>query len=127
MSMGGLSKSSSSSSSQDGRVVVGEGGQNTSATVSGKNNKVNLTSTDHGAVAGGLALALKGVEGAQKLAGETIAANGSLLEGSLKMAAEQQEKTTQALENIKGNDVRVLIIAGLAVVGIAASQMLKRG
>jgi hypothetical protein len=122
---GGKSKSSNATSNIDARVVGGEGSINQSQTVTGSGN--TISTTDHGAVSGSLALALKGVEQAGELARETQAATGSLLSGALEMVGEQQQQHSQALENIKGNDVRTLVIAGLAVVGIAAATLLRKG
>lgn len=112
----------------DGNLVGGEGSNiaSTHAHVGGVNNAINITSTDHGAVSGSLALALAGVEGAQKLARETQQATGGLLDGALRMVGEQQQQFTAAVENIKTSDVRTLIMVGMAVVGIAAAFAFKR-
>ena len=88
-------------------------------------SSINLTTTDFGAVGAALKLALNGIEGAQSVAKQTIEANGSLLTGALTMAGEQQQAFTDTVSNIKTSDVRVLIIAGLAVVGLGAVYMFK--
>lgn len=121
---GGDSSSSQTTNNTDARVVGGENSQN--ASVVGNSGPVSITSTDHGAVAGSLQLALKGVEGAQATARETIAATGGLLDGALRMVGEQQQQHSQALENIKGSDVRTLVIAGMAVVGVVGLGLLQR-
>jgi hypothetical protein len=108
----------------DARVVGGENSSN--ASVNDNQGVVSITTTDHGAVDGSLRLALAGVEGANKLATQTVAANGSLLSGALKMAGDQNQAFTSAVENIKTSDVRVLVIAGLAVVGLVGFQFLKK-
>lgn len=127
MGLFGGSKSSSTQVTEqiDARVVGGEA--STNASITKNSGTINFTSTDHGAVAGSLALALKGVEGAQALASQTVEAQGGLLTGALKMAGEQQAAFTQALNETKNNDVRTLVLAGLAVVALAAFQMFKRG
>jgi len=121
VSLGGSSKSSQSSSNTDARISGGDGSINLSAS---SNNRIRVT--DHGAVAGALELAKAGVEQANANAREATAAQGSILEGSLKMAGEQQQAFTQAVENLKGSDVRVLVVAGLAVVGVTAATILRK-
>jgi hypothetical protein len=116
----------------DMRVVGGDGSVN----VSGSDNVISTT--DHGAVSGsiglardtvgrGFDLALRGIETSHEFARESQAATGGLLDGALKMVGEQQQQHSQALENIKGNDVRTLVIAGMVVFGIAAVALFKRG
>lgn len=122
---GGSSSSRQDTSSIDARVVGAEGSTNLS--VAGNSGPVSVTTTDHGAVQGSLQLALAGVEGAQRLASQAQESQGSILSGALRMAGEQQQQFTNALENVKTSDVRVLIIAGLAVVGLAGAMLLKRG
>lgn len=125
--MGLLSSKSSSkntTNNTDARVVGGDDSLNTSLHVSGTRNLV--TTTDHGAVSGSLTLALRGVEGAQSLAREAQAAQGSLLEGALKMSGAQNEHFASTIEKIKTSDVRTLVIAGLAVVGLAAAMYFRR-
>jgi len=108
----------------DARVVGGDLSSN--ASINNNSGPVNLMTTDHGAVDGGLRLALAGVEGAQRIASETVAANGTLLSGALKMAGDQQQGFTDTVSAIKTSDVRVLVIAGLAVVGLASVKLLKK-
>lgn len=122
---GGSSSSRQTTSNIDARVVGGDGSSNVS--VSGNSGPVSVTSTDHGAVQGGLQLALAGVEGANRLAEQAQASQGGILSGALRMASEQQQQFATALTNVKTSDVRVLIIAGLAVVALVAASMFKRG
>lgn len=127
-----IKKSTSSSTTNnnlDARVVGGDSSVNQSLHlgVSGRQNTVHMSTTDHGAVAGSLALALRGVEGAQQLAREATAAQGGLFDGALKMAGEQQQQTLDVIEKIKTSDVRTLVITGLAVVGLAAAMYFRKG
>jgi hypothetical protein len=120
---GGSSSSEQKTTNVDARVVGGDASSNVSA--SGNAGSVQVISTDHGAVDGALKLALAGVEGANQIAGETIASQGGLLTGALKMAGDQQQGFTTALENIKTADVRTLVITGVVVVGLTAVMVLK--
>lgn len=118
------SSSSSTTTNTDARVVGGDESSNVS--VNNNAGPVSLTTTDHGAIAGSLTLALKGVEGAQQIAREAQAASGGLLEGALRMSGEQQQQFTSAIENIKTSDVRTLIVVGMGVVGVVAVVLLRR-
>lgn len=119
----GNSASQNITTNADGRVVGGNNSSNISTVVTGSNN----TLTDQGAVQGGLRLALAGIESATGLARQAQESQGGILTGALRMAGEQQEKFTTALENIKTSDVRVLIIAGIAAVVIVGAMALRRG
>lgn len=123
---GGDSSSTQTSENNDQRVVGGDNSTNYSEKYSAGSNSV-ITSTDHGAVKGGIDLALKGVEVANQTAQQVIASNGTLLDGALRMVGNQQQQFTSTLENLKGNDVRVLVVAGLGVVAIAAVFAFKKG
>lgn len=109
----------------DARVVGGD--SSTNASVAGNTGPVNISTTDFGAVDGSLKLALAGIEHANDLAKQTVASQGGLLTGALQMAGAQNQAFSGALENVKTSDVRVLIIAGLAVVGLVGVQLLKKG
>jgi hypothetical protein len=121
MSLGGSSKSQQQTSNTDARVVGGDNSVNLSGS---SNNRIKVT--DHRAVSKSLDLAMAGVEGANTTTRQVIEAQGSLLEGALKMSGEQSQKLADTVENLKGNDVRVLVVAGLAVVGVAAVTLIKR-
>lgn len=120
---GGGSSSENTTKNIDTQVGASENGQ--AVGVSGDGN--NITFTDQGAVKGALDMALKGVEGAYNFAQQAQASQGSLVTGALQNAADQQAKFASTIENIKTSDVRVLIISGLAVVGIAAVMLAKKG
>jgi hypothetical protein len=122
---GGDSSSSQSAENTDMRVVGGDGSINMSQKVSGSNNVV--TTTDHGAVKGGIDLALKGIEAAHDTTTQVIASQGSLLDGALRMVSDQAQQNSKQLADIKGNDVHILVIVGLGVVGLAAVFALKKG
>lgn len=120
---GSKSQQQTSTSNIDNRIAA----ENGSINVAGSTN-VNITATDHGAVAGALDLAKAGVEGANKTTQQTIEAGGELLSGAMRMVGEQQQQFTSALENIKTSDVRTLVITGMGVVAVAAAVMFgKKG
>jgi hypothetical protein len=123
LSFGGDSEAVTTTKNTDARVVGGEGSSN--ASVNDNQGTVSIMSTDHGAVDGGLKLALAGVEGANRITGQVIASQGGLLDGALKMAGAQNAAFSSAIENIKTSDVRVLVVAGLAVVGLAFVKLHK--
>lgn len=126
---GGIGNSDSASTTKtennDQRVVGGDSSVNSSTKleISGSSNDITLT--DQGAIGAGLQLALKGLEVGQSTARESIASNGALLDGVLKNAGAEQAAVIDTISNIKTSDVRVLIVAGLAVVGIGAAVAFK--
>lgn len=121
---GGNSSSSQTTTNVDGRVVGADGSVNSSLNVVGSGNSV--TATDHGAVSQSLALAQRGIEGANQLAREVQAGSNDLLAGIFTENAKQADKLTQSVVDLKTSDVRTLVIAGLAVVGLVAVQLFKR-
>ena len=125
LGLGGDSESSSTTKNQDQRVVGGDSSVNQSISLDGSNNR--LTVTDHGAVSGALSLALRGVEESATLAKETQAATGNILDGALRMVGEQQAGFVNTVETIKTADQKVLVGVGLAVVGLVAVSVFKRG
>jgi hypothetical protein len=86
---GGAGNSQSTSNTMtentDLRVVGGANSSNSSLQVDGSGNTIEQV--DHGAVSGGLALALRGVEGAQTIAKVALASTGGLLDGVLRNTA----------------------------------------
>jgi len=131
----GNSKSSSTTNTQstDSRITGGNDSQNLS--VGGNSNNVTFTSTDHGAVSESLRLAMKGIDNTSSLATEVIGMSraaqssaSSVLSGALNNVSAQNDKLTSAIENVKTSDVRTLIFAGLAVIGLAAVMFVgKKG
>lgn len=141
--------SDSEQSQVDGRITGGNESVNGSA--AGDNSTVNIrtTTTDFGAVGKSLDLAMKGVDSSAALATEVVKTNAGtvgkvfdgtldVLKGSLSTMAKQQDSFTSAftsqgsafgtaLENVKTSDTRVLILAGLAVVGLVGMTLLKKG
>ena len=113
----GNSKSANSTESIDARISGGNDSTNSTTVVSGSSN--NITMLDAGAVHDSLALAMAGITQANDNAAATIKANAGLLTDALGTQAAQQSAFTSALENVKTADVRILIIVGLAVVGLA--------
>lgn len=128
-------KSSSKGGDQtsiDGRITTG----NESVAVSVNNssgNTVNATTTDFGAVAGSLDLALKGIESVTDVAKTTVGASSrasdqanSLLSGALQSMSGQQEQFTKALENIKAGDARPLMYVSIGAVALVAVFMFAK-
>lgn len=129
---GGIGNSGPSTSNQEtdtfGQDITGAAGSVNTATAFNIEGGTNtLTTTDHGAVAGSLQLALRGVEGAQKTTELALASTGGLLDGALQRSGQQSSEFTSAIKDIKTSDVRVLVIAGLAVVGLGAVMLFKKG
>lgn len=126
MSSGGIgnSKSANETTNLDGRVAGGNQSSNSSTIVSGDGN--TLTLTDAGAVSGSLQLAMAGITQANENVAATIGAQRALLKDALGTQAEQQSAFTSAIEKIKTADVRVLIIVGLVVVGLAGAVFLSK-
>jgi hypothetical protein len=122
---GGIGNSKSANESTTYSPNVGAGDDSTvnayTNIVSGSGN----TLTDNGAVSQAIKLALAGVEGANANAQQATAAQGGLLTGALKLAGEQQQAAMDTLSNIKTSDIRVLILAGLAVVAVVAVMAFK--
>lgn len=117
------SKSSSNptTNNADGRVVGGDDSVNTSTVIQGSNNTV----TDHGAVNAAIDLAKAGIEGANKTSAALVASSENVYEGALSLVGSQQAAFTSTLENIKTSDVRTLVIAGMAVVGLVGVMLVK--
>lgn len=126
VSSGGIGNSTSENLTSNYDASVNAGNESTvnsnTTLISGGTN----TLTDHGAVSQSLALALRGIEGSNKLTSEAMAAQGGLLTGALRLAGEQQNKAMETLNNVKTADVRVLIIAGMSVIALAAVGFMAR-
>jgi len=122
---GGDSSSSQETKNIDGRVVGGDNSQNIS--VAGNSGTTSVEITDRGAVHDSLQLAMRGVEQANAITTATINQNAGLLDNALHTVSTQQQQFTSALENLKGNDVRTLVIVGVSVVGLAAVMLFKKG
>lgn len=123
----GPSSSSQTTESNDLRIAGAEGSINTSTKLDISGAGAEISFTDHGAIAGGLQLALRGVEGAQKTTELALSSTGGLLDGALQRAGQQSSEFTSAIKDIKTSDVRVLVVAGLAVVGLGAVMLFKKG
>lgn len=127
----------------DGRVVGGEMSSNASIT-GDVGGSVHIVGTDHGAITAGAATASKALDAAMAgvttlgdvskqavksgadLSAAALSNNASVTAGALSAVRSAQDQFSSTLENVKSSDVRVLVVAGLAVVGIAATQLLKR-
>lgn len=121
---GGDSSSSQETNNTDARVVGGD--QSSNASVVGNTGPVSITATDFGAVGKSLELALRGVEQANQSAQLAVGQNAELLTGALRQSSEASKQFAQNLTDIKGNDVRVLVIVGVAVVGVVAAVVMFR-
>lgn len=130
-----LNSSKSSTGGQttvDGRITAG----NDSVAISlanANNSTVNATTTDFGAVAGSLNLALKGVESMTDIAKTTVGAAtkandqaGSILSGAIQSMSSQQQQFTSALENIKAGDARPLMYVAIGAVALVAVFMFAK-
>lgn len=121
---GGGGGSSSSSSSQttnntDARVVGGDNSQNFSAVGNDlTNSTINLT--DHGAVAGALDLAKTSLTTNQTVATAAMGTTKEVFQGAL-------NSVEDAYATAKAGDQKIVAIAGMAVVGLAAATLLKKG
>jgi hypothetical protein len=135
MESGGIGNSSSTNNNTDEQFEVGvstQGGGNATFTRDERSYQLDIkgdgnTLTDFGAVSDSLALALRGVELANSTAADISSQTTTLLGGALTMVGEQQQQFTDAVEKIKTSDVRVLIIASVAVVGVVAFIALRKG
>lgn len=139
---GGLGNSGPSTTKQvtetnDLRIAGGDGSINTTGKYDVSGNANVISFTDHGAVAGSLALAgdtvnnafaltLHGIDAANATTQQTVAANGNLLTGALQMAADNQQQTISTIKDLKSADVRVLAMVGVAVVGLAAVTLIRK-
>jgi hypothetical protein len=120
------SQQTNTTESVDASVVGADGSVNSSSylKLDGSNNTINYT--DAGAVAGGLKLAMAGVEGANAVALTAQQQTSDLMAGIFKQNAAQASNLTDAVVDLKTSDVRTLVIAGLAVVGLVAVQLFKK-
>lgn len=120
------SQQTNQTTSTDASVVGAENSINTSShlKVDGSNNVI--TQSDYGAVAGGLKLALAGIEGANTVALTAQQQTSDLMSGIFKQNAQQASNLTSAVVDLKTSDVRTLVFAGLAVVGLVAVQLFKK-
>lgn len=115
----------------DMRVVGGNDSVNTSQKIGlvlgdgSSQNTVSVVTSDYGAVSAALKLALAGIEGANHTTDTALASAGGLLDGALHNGAAATQQFVDTLKDIKTSDVRVLVIAGLAVVGLGAAFVFK--
>lgn len=129
---GGAGNSSSNTTtnttSTDMSVIGGNASTNQTLQLGGVGGTGNaITLTDQGAVQGGLKLALAGIEGAYSTATQSRASSDSLLAGALSMVGTQQKQFTDTIEKVKTSDVRVMIVAGLALVAVVAFKAFGKG
>lgn len=115
-----MSSSKSSSSAYDQRVVGGDESVNLSANLSGTGNTINVT--DRGAVADSLALARSGIEAVERSANASTAAAQGMFSGVLN----QQREAIAAVKDAASKDTTTLVVAGLAVVGLAAVTIMRK-
>lgn len=116
----------------DGRITTGP--ESVAVSVNNSSgNTVNATTTDFGAVAGSLDLALKGIESVTDVAKTTVGASSrasdqanNLLSGALQSMSGQQEQFTKALENIKAGDARPLMYVSIGAVALVAVFMFAK-
>lgn len=121
---GGGGGSSSSSSSQttnntDARVVGGDNSQNFSL-VGNELKDSTITLTDHGAVDKAVDLAKTSLQTSKTVADAAMGTTKEVFSQAL-------ESVEGAYETAKAGDQKIVAIAGMAVVGLAAATLLKRG
>lgn len=115
----------------DLRVVGGNDSVNTSSKLGltlgdgSHENSISVVTADYGAVSAALKLALAGIEGANHTTDTALQSAGGLLDGALHNGAAATQQYVDTLKDIKTSDVRVLVIAGLAVVGLGAAFVFK--
>jgi len=140
---GGDSSSETKNSTEvrDMRVVGGEG----SANVSANDSSVQVFTTDHGAVSGGLGLASQAIDGAVKSGATLSSALGSMFDKALSFASDANKTSTAQVASAYGSvaaglqdaysvsrapDTGILKIAAVAavlIVGVLAYASTKRG
>lgn len=115
---GGSSSSASSSTTNnsDMRVVGG----NDSVNVSAQNSDIKITSTDHGAVSGSLALAGQAID-------STAQSSANMFNGALTAVKQANENLALAYQSGQAGDQTSLKYAGFIVVGLAAVMIFKKG
>lgn len=118
---GGDSSSTQQTSNTDARVVGGDTSTNVSAAISGTGNTLQLT--DRGAVHDSMSLAKAGIESQERVVSTVIDNNASMLAGVL----DQQRAFADTVKGVATKDTSTIILAGLAVVGLAAATMLRKG
>jgi hypothetical protein len=119
--LGGGGGSTTSTSEQttnntDARIVGGENSTNASVNNSSGNT---ITITDSGAVAGALDLARTSLTTSQTVASAAMGTTEKTFEGAL-------DAVSDAYETAKAGDQKIVAIAGMAVVGLAAAALLLR-
>jgi len=118
---GGDSSSAQTTSNTDARVVGGDTSTNVSAAFGGSGNTLEIT--DRGAVSDSMALAKAGIESQERVVSTVIDNNANMLAGVL----DQQRTFADTVKSTANKDTNTIIFAGLAVVGVAAAMMLRRG
>lgn len=123
---GGSSSSSASTTSTvenaDMRVVGGANSQNVSA----KDSTVNITATDHGAIAGGVQLGTKAIDAASTNTATVLAAGANMFEGALGAVGDSNKRLALAYQSGQAGDQTTLKYAGFIVVGLAAVALLGK-
>ncbi|HEV6968845.1 LPXTG cell wall anchor domain-containing protein [Roseateles sp.] len=115
------SKSEQTTNNTDARVVGGD--TSTNLSVNGNGGPVNITTTDAGAVANSLRLALAGVHEANTTAQQAISSSSDAFAGALR----GQQQFTSAVEQIKtGDKTTGIVVAGFAVIAVAAVMVFKK-
>lgn len=128
---GGIGNSQPTSNTKtenaDMRVVGGNDSINTSTKLAIKQDGIGntITTTDYGSVGAALKLAMNGVEQANATAQQAVASSGGILDGALHNQAASTQQFVDSVTAIKTTDVRVLVIAGLVVVGLGAAFVFK--
>lgn len=124
-SSGGIGNSDSvnDTANNDARITGGNGSTNSSMVITGGTN----TLTDHAAVSQSIGLALRGVESLQAVATQAQGQVSGLLDQALGNSKAQNAAFSSALENVKTADTRALAFGALAVVGLVAVFLFRKG
>lgn len=111
------SDSSQKSSNIDARVVGGEQSTNVSSNGSGD---ISLVTTDHGAVAGGLAVGGQAIDAMARTADNLSTTGANMFEGALNVLSKANEQVAAAYQSGNAPEQTSLKYAGFAVVGLVA-------
>ena len=119
---GGSSSSSTTNNTYNTDARVAGGDDSTNVSINGNSNTpINLTniSTDNGAVAGALDLARTSITSSQTVASASMGTTKATFESAL-------DGVTDAYSTAKAGDQKIVAIAGMAVVGLAAAAIIMR-
>lgn len=129
--MGGRSKSSSSSSVDNSSEVVDQSGVTGTAVSAGDNSKIEITATDHGAVAGSFDLVRDTYTESMSFGDRALSMVSSLAQAGQQAAAQSQQQIGQLAESFQSDgesrtQKTILVIAGLTTLVVVALAFAQR-